>query len=218
MRWFVPLLAVTLSFAQGTKPKPAPADYEVHAFAGPIDIGAEYMVHSFSNGEDMFIAERFLVVEVALYPVMKTDEIIVDPAKFGLRLNGRTLLRLVAPEEVAKNLRMPAWASGQRSPVSGTIGAGPIDVPVGGGGGQYPGQYPPQTRPMPRPPRAPEPDAPGGVERHNVTPEEVLMQTYLPAGPHKGPVSGFIYFPFTGKPASLKTVELEYGDVTLKLK
>jgi hypothetical protein len=82
-------------------------------------------------------------------------------------------------------------------------------------GGQQP--YPPQQRPTP--PRAPDADAPGGIERtKNASPEEVLMQTALPAGPHKGPVSGFVYFYFTGKPSSLKTVELVYDGVPLKLK
>ena len=85
-------LSTALAFAQGTTPKPAPADYDVHLSDGPLDIGAEYMVHSFSNGEQMFIAERFLVVEVALYPLMKTDEVTIDMKKFGLRLNHKTLL------------------------------------------------------------------------------------------------------------------------------
>ena len=51
-----------------------------------------------------------------------------------------------------------------------------------------------------------------------MTPEEVLLNTALPAGEKKGRVSGFVYFPFTGKPGSLKSIELVYDFVTLKLK
>lgn len=211
MRWTVFCLSTALAFAQGTTPKPAPADYDVHLSDGPVDIGAEYMVHSFSSGEQMFIAERFLVVEVAFYPLMKADEVTVDMKKFGLRLNHKTLLQAVAPQEVANALKQSPWTQRQ-SPISGGIGAGPIGIPIG----QNP--YPPQQRRMPNPPRAPEPDAPGGIERKPISPEEVLLQTALPPGPHKGPVSGFVYFFFTGKPSSLKAIELDYGGVTLKLK
>jgi len=212
MRWTVLCLSTALAFAQGTTPKPAPTDYDVHLSDGPLDIGAEYMVHSYSNGEQMYIAERFLVVEVALYPLMKTDEVNVDMKKFGLRLNHKTLLQAVNPKEVANALRQSPWMMQRQSPISGGVGAGPVDVPIG----QSP--YPPQQRRMPNPPRAPEPDAPGGIERKQVSPEEVLLQTALPPGPHKGPVSGFVYFYFTGKPSSLKAVELDYDGVTLKLK
>lgn len=212
MRWTVLCLSTALAFAQGTTPKPAPTDYDVHLSDGPLDIGAEYMVHSYSNGEQMYIAERFLVVEVALYPLMKTDEVNVDMKKFGLRLNHKTLLQAVNPKEVANALRQSPWMMQRQSPISGGVGAGPVDVPIG----QSP--YPPQQRRMPNPPRAPEPDASGGIERKQVSPEEVLLQTALPPGPHKGPVSGFVYFYFTGKPSSLKAVELDYDGVTLKLK
>jgi hypothetical protein len=171
------------------------------------------MVHSYSNGEQMFLAERFLVVEVAFYPPLKTQEIGIDLAKFGLRLNYKTLLQAVAPGQVAANLKQPAWMQQQRGGLSGGVGAGPLEIPVGG---QQP--YPPQQR-RPNPPRAPDPDPPGGIERtRSASPEEVLIQTALPGGPHKGPVSGFVYFPFTGKPASLKAVELVYDGVSLKLK
>ena len=224
-------LGAALSFAQGTTPKPAPSDYDVHLSAGTLDLGAEYMVHSFSNGEQMFLAERFLVVEFAIYPVMKTDEVTVDFAKFGLRLNHKTLLPAIAAAQVANSLKQQPWSMQGQPGMNGGIGAGPIDVPIGQGPrqdtGQYPGQgtgqYPgngpyPQDRRRPNPPRAPEPDPPGGIQRTRVSAEEVLLQTALPPGPHKGPVSGFVYFYFTGKPSSLKSVELDYGGVTLKLK
>jgi hypothetical protein len=96
MRWTVFCLSTALGFAQGTTPKPAPTDYDVHGQAGPLDIGAEYMVHSFSSGEQMFLAERCLVVEVALYPVMKNDPVNIDLSRFSLRLNHKTMIPALA--------------------------------------------------------------------------------------------------------------------------
>ncbi len=211
MRWTAICFSTALALAQGTTPKPSPTDYDVHIMAGPVDIGAEYMVHSYSNGEQMFLAERYLVVEVAFYAPLKDDPIHIDLAKFGLRLNHKTLLHAVAPAEAAASLRQSPWAVQQPSRVSGGIGVGPIGIPIG----QSP--YPPTTR-GPTPPRAPEADPPGGIERTRVTPEEVLLNTALPAGENKGRVSGFVYFPFTGKPGSLKSIELVYDSVSLKLK
>jgi hypothetical protein len=204
-------LAAGLSFAQGTKPKPAPTDYDVHLSDGPLDVGAEYMVHSFSNGEQMYLAEKFLVVEIALYPVMKADEVNVDMHKIGLRINNKTLLQPVDPKQVAGSLKPSRWGM-QSGGMNGGIGAGPINIPMGG---QSP--YPPQQR-TPNPPRAPEQDPPGGIERNKTNAEDVLLETALPPGPHKGAVSGFVYFFYNGKSSSLKSVDLEYNSVTLKLK
>jgi hypothetical protein len=51
-----------------------------------------------------------------------------------------------------------------------------------------------------------------------VTPQELLVQTALPVDPHRGPVSGFLYFPFTGKTSSIKSLELIWQGASLKLR
>ena len=43
-------------------------------------------------------------------------------------------------------------------------------------------------------------------------------ETALPTGPHTGKVAGFVYFPFTGKSSSIKSLDLIYGSTVLKLK
>ena len=53
---WLPVLAGTLAAQYGTPPKPSAQDYPVHANVGGLSIGAEYLVHSFSSGRDMFIA------------------------------------------------------------------------------------------------------------------------------------------------------------------
>src|SRR3954469_1492278 len=108
MRWTVLCLSTVLGFAQGTTPKPTPTDYDVHGKAGTLDIGAEYMVHSFSTGEQMFLAERYLVVEVALYPVMKAGEVKVDLSQFSLRLNHKTMIPAQPAAQAAASLKPPS--------------------------------------------------------------------------------------------------------------
>ena len=55
--------------AEGTRPKASAAEYPVRAQSGNLAIGAEYMVHSFGSGERMYLAENYLVVEVALLAI-----------------------------------------------------------------------------------------------------------------------------------------------------
>ena len=210
-RWSVFCFSAALAMAQGTKPKANPADYDAWINAGKFDLAAEYMVHSFSEGEQMFLAEHYLVVEVAFFAPMKDTEFSIDPRKFGLRLNGKTLIAPQSPDQAAASLKFNQYNQRQ-SGLSGGIGVGPIGVPIG----QSP--YPPQQYPQPRQPRAPDQDAPGGYSREKVTPEAVLLRTALPVGTQKGVVSGFVYFPFDGKLKSIKTVELVYGEANLKLK
>lgn len=49
-------------------------------------------------------------------------------------------------------------------------------------------------------------------------PEELVVQTALPEGSRRGPVSGYLYFAYKGKTASIKTLELLYEDAVLRLR
>ena len=62
---------------EGTPPKPSAAEYPVQAKSGNLEIGADYLVHSFGTGEQMYLAENYLVVEVALFPP-KGESVTVD--------------------------------------------------------------------------------------------------------------------------------------------
>jgi hypothetical protein len=217
MRWIVFGLFAALAMAQGTNPKPAPTDYDLHGQSGSLDIGAEYMVHSYSAGEQMFLIQNYLVVEVALYPLMKNDPVQVELGKFSLRVNHKTTLAPDTAEHAAASLKRSPWDAPRTRGMSGGIGLGGIGIPIGQ---PRPGPVPgsPDDRRPPAPPRAPDADPPGGIDRTPVNPEEILLQTALPDGTHKGAVSGFIFFPYNGKSSSIKSLELEYGSATLKLK
>jgi hypothetical protein len=213
-----PLLVccASLALAQGgTEPKPKAEDYDVHAQSKDIAIGAEFMIHSFSGQGQTYITKDFLVVEVALYPP-KDQNVTVNEGAFALRINGKKqVLVPVAPSMVASSLQHPEWQTGPRLEAGGGMGntgvilgrPAPTQVPGG--------QPPPQSRV----PRVPGPDNSGGIEpERRVTAPELLAQTALPEGPHRGPVSGFLYFPYRGKTTSIKSLELLYEDAVLRLR
>ncbi|MEO8593801.1 MAG: hypothetical protein ABI759_10810 [Candidatus Solibacter sp.] len=246
MRYAVFLATVAAAFAQvnskvtsgdpvitvGTQTKPSVAEYPTQTKSGPVDLGADYMVHSFGAGEQMYLAENFLVVEVALFPP-KGETVQVESGQFALRINGKKQMFMpITPAMAAANLNR---RSESRGPMAGInlggigIGTGSQQGPNGrypqdpnGQGGQYPqdpnGQGGPQQRRMPTPPRAPDGDYPDSARKPVERAEDILIRTALPNGSFKGPVSGFLYFPYTGKASSVKTAELLYQDAVLKLK
>ena len=59
------LAASTLAQAD---PRQKPTDYPAHAASDRLAVGAEYLVHSFGNGHQMYIAQDSLVVDTAVYP------------------------------------------------------------------------------------------------------------------------------------------------------
>jgi len=222
MRYLLPICCIgqcaALAFGQGTEPKPKPEDYEVHAQARTAAIGAEFTVHSFSRGEDSYLAKDYLVVEVALYPP-KGQTFEVQDANFNLRLNGKKqLLEPQPPTMVAAELRHPEWEqpTGVRPEVG--VGVGNTGVILGApraNPNPFPGSQAPGT---PSPPIHRPGDDPDGLRTPPVKADELLLETALVEGPHHSPISGFLYFPYRGKISSIKTLELLYEDAVLKLR
>jgi len=215
MRPVLLLCLAGAAFAQGTTPKEKPEDYPTHAQARSAALGAEFMVHSFSGGEQTYIAKGFLVVEVALYPP-KGQTLDVHSGNFVLRMNGkRQELLPQAPSLVAASVAHPEW-NGQRR-VEADAGAGPATIGVGH---PRPTQIPGMPTPgqPSSPPQVPQDNPSGMPPRQRVTPDQLVRDTALPQGQHRYPVSGFLYFPYPGKTASIKSLELRYEDATLKLR
>jgi hypothetical protein len=209
MRYVLLLCSCGLVFGQGTDPKPKADDYDVHVQAKNLAVGAEFMVHSYSRGEQMFIAPDYLVVEVAFYPP-KGETFELHNADFALQINGKKqILKPEAPAMVVQEMKHPDWSRAEPN-VYGGASSGNTGVMLGGP------PVPPGTAPAPRVqiPR----DNPSGVTKEPVHPDDLLMQTALVEGPHHAPVSGFIYFPYKGKTNAIKTLELVYQDVVLKLR
>ena len=214
MRYCLLFCCAALAFGQGTDTKKKAEDYEVHAQAKSAAIGAEYMVHSFSRGEQSFIAQDYLVVEVALFPPKDTN----ITARNGLRINGKKQgLLPQAPQMVAAAMQHPEWDDRTRPSVD--LGAGPVRVTIGvvpTNRPPIPGSNPPGTQP---PSRVPVPrDNPTGMTKEPVRADALVLETALVEGEHHAAFSGFLYFPWRGKTSSIKTLELLYEDTVLKLK
>jgi hypothetical protein len=213
VRYLACLFVAVAAWAQGTDPRPRADDYEVHARVKGIEIGAEYMVSSFSGRGKTFMAPEHVVVEVALY-APKNEVVSASAAEFTLRVDGK-VLRAVGPQMVVTAMQRQEWR--QPKGVQATAGMGNDTVILGGPTRQLPPYG--RTGPTPAPPRAPEPDYRGNVPGSQpVTAEELVVSTALPEGTFKGPVSGFVYFPYTGKVTRIRRVELIYGETSLKLK
>jgi hypothetical protein len=218
MRVITALALISASCLYGeTEHKDKATDYPIHAIAGKVAIGADYLIHSIPAGDQTFLAKDFLVVEVAVFPA--PDQLVtIDGNTFTLRLNGAKLpLASIPPGFVAASLKYPDWEQHPTTQVSGGVGNAGVTI------GQptvarFPGD-PNASHPLPRGPSAEERN---GVER--TEPEsagEVIARTALLDGHINHPVSGFLYFPYKGKIKSLKSIELIYqskdGSVTLKL-
>ena len=213
MRHLALLCTAGLAFAQGTDPKPKVEEYEVHGAAKGVSLGAEYMVYSVSGQGKTFLVDDHLVVEVAVFPP-KGNTVAVGAYDFLLRVDGKTL-RPVTPQMVitaTQRRDLYPWRG-----VEATAGTGNDTIIVGGPTRQVPPFG--GGRRTPAPPRAPEPENRSGLPSADaVRADELISATALPQGEFKAPVSGYLYFPFTGKASKIKRVDLLYGDAVLRLK
>jgi hypothetical protein len=204
-----PLLLLPLTwavFAQGTAPKANPEAYPVHAQARSAALGADFTVHTFSSGEQAYFVKGFLIVEVALFPA-SPKTIDVHSGNFVLRVNGRKQEFLPQPPSlVAAAVAHPEWSNHRRVQADASAGNARVSL-----GAPRPSRIP--GMPIPgQPPQSSE--GPGS----RVKPDQVVLDTALPQGEHRGPVSGFLYFTYDGKTSGIKSLELRYEDAVLKLR
>lgn len=189
--------------AQGTESRSKIADYPLHANVGNVGVGAEYMVQSVASSRGSFIADGFLVVDVGVFP--PPGGMTISTSAFTLRINGKDTLMAQTPSMVGASLKYPDW-NRQRGIVAA---AGPVIIGRPAPVERFPGDTrPAQTRVPGRVPQAPT-DASGGTaggEQINLP--EIVNAAALPEGPRKQPVSGYVYFPWSGKLTKLKKVEL----------
>jgi hypothetical protein len=128
MRSLSALLLVGILHA-GTEPKAKPEDYPLHAAGSKVAIGAEYMVHSFTDHNNTFVTRDHLVVEVAIFPGPGAP-LMVSLGNFSLRVNGKkAALAAQAPEFVSASLKYNNWE--QHPTLTGSGGLGNAGVVLG---------------------------------------------------------------------------------------
>jgi len=205
-----------------TEHKDKATDYPVHATAGRVSIGADYLIHSIPAGDRTFLAKDYLVVEVAVFPGF-AEPVTIDGSTFKLRLNGQKIpLTPDSPGFVAAALKYPDWEQHPVTEVSAGVGDANVILGRPPAVGRFPGDPTETQNRLPQPPHVPTPEEQNGIQREQPeTTDEIIARTALLEGPADHPVSGFLYFPYKGKIKSLKSIELIYqsknGSVTLKL-
>lgn len=155
----------------------------------------------------MYIAEDYLVIEVAIYP-KPGKEIAMGMNQWTLRMNGRKeVLFAQTPGFVAASLKYPDWNHPRYGELS--VGAGDRSVIVGRPRPveRFPGdRRPTQDRiPMPR-----KEQQETGLEKPSVKPHELVIEAALREGAIVHPVAGYLYFPYRGKVSRIKSLELLY--------
>jgi len=174
-------------------PRPKPTDYPSHNESARLAIGAEYLVHSFSNGSQMYTSPDYLVVDTAVYPHGPLD---VKRNQFSLRMTLQEKSHQ-ADEIVVLHADAPSM-------VSYTIESSINSVPpeLRGAAGQR------QPKPKPSDPNAPVDSAQTGPEA--VT--DVVTRMALPEDLIRSGQAGYLYFPFSGKTKKIKSLDLIYGE------
>jgi hypothetical protein len=199
--WLICMAAAAL--AQGTQTKSAPSEYPVHGLAGEVGVGADYVVQSVGSPKASFIADRFLVVEIAVFPP-KTGMTVTTSA-FTLRVNRKNKLLAQTPSMVAASLKYPDW----ERPRGLTVGAGPVIIGRPTPVERFPGDNRPAQSRLPGPvPRAPTDSSGGAAQSEETDVSEIVAQVSLPEGPRRQPLSGYVFFPWSGKLSKIKSVEL----------
>jgi len=193
-------------YAQTAATRAKATDYPVHATLPNMDIGVEYLVHSIPGENRFYIAKDYLVVEVAAFP---KDAIALSAGKFTLLVNGKNTLYTVSPGMVAASIKYPDWE--QHRQVTTEAGNGNASVVFGAPRpvGRFPGDNRDNV-PM-NIPRPPQPDDGKDLDKAHERPiEESIANAALPEGSTAKPVKGCLFFSYSGKTKSIKSLALIY--------
>jgi hypothetical protein len=195
-RVLFPRLLVMLSLASvcvfAIDPRPKPTDYPSHAESERLAIGAEYLVHSFSNGSQMYNAPEYLIVDTAVFPHGTLD---VKRSQFSLRV---TLQEKKSDETVILHADAPTLVA--YNVTSGLNAVPPQMRTPAGQGGRVPQ---PSDRTISS-------DAPPSAGSEEVS--EVVTRMALPEDSIHGGEAGYLYFPFSGKVKKIKALDLVFSE------
>lgn len=182
-------------------PRAGPGDYQAHAQAGAVTVGAEFMRHAIPTPGGEFTNENYVAVEVGLFgaPGARTKISIGD---FSLRINGKKAVPSQLFGIVFSDLKDPSWEPPEPPKPKG----GGLTTDAGGGGGN-------SNDPPPAPPKMPLP-----LVR---VMQQKVEGAAIPEGDRPLPEAGLLFFPYHGKSEAIKSVELTYsgpaGKATLTL-
>ena len=182
--------------ALGMPARTAPTEYQAHAQAGSISIGAEFMGHSVPTPQATYLSDDFVVIETGFFgpPDARLKLAVQD---FSIRINGKKNTLPNQHYELSfHTLRDPEWEPPAAEKSKTSLNTG--------GQGQ-------QNDAPPPPPKMP-------IELRRAM-EQRVQKAALPEGERILPQAGLIFFEYRGK--NIKSIELIYdgpaGKATLTL-
>ncbi len=182
--------------------------YPVRLPLGERTVAAEYMARSIPVPGGSLFTEDYLVIDVALFGP-KNDFLALSAGHFALRLNGKkTAILAQTPAVVAGSLKYAGWTR-PRLEAGGSLGNTGVIVGRPAPIERFPGDPTVRRAPVPQIPSQ-NPSAPNVTPEQAVPVEEQIQGASLPEGERKLPASGLLFFPYRGKPGSIKKLELEY--------
>jgi len=192
--------------AKGIPPRVAATEYQSHAQAGSVSIGAEFAAHSIPTPNHIFSAEDFIIVEAGFFGPPGAH-LTLSRDDFALRINGKKMPFASEPFElVMKSLKDPEWQppETEADKEAKKDSSGGLTTGGGGGGGE---KLPPLPPKMPFPLRR--------------AMELQVHQSMMEEGDRPLPQAGLLFFHWAGKTDNIKSLELIYsgaaGKATLDL-
>jgi hypothetical protein len=184
------------------------SDYPAHTKMPSMEIGVEYLLNSIPLDKGMYLAKDHLVLDVAIFPSTPAG-INISASQFTLRVNNKTILYTDSPGAVASSLKYPDWQTRPTMTAEARAGNGSVILGAPPPVARFPGD-----RRADRPasvPRVPEPPNPTGQPKAADQPIETQMAiAALPEGPSEKLVKGLLFFAFSGKTKSIRSLDLIY--------
>jgi hypothetical protein len=195
---------------KGMPPRVAATEYQAHAQAGSIMIGAEFDEHSIPTPDHIYSSDDFIIVEAAFFGPAGAH-LMLSRDDFTLRITGRKMPLASEPFElVMRSLKDPEWNPPKTDDDSGKSKNG-LTTGGGGGGAADGSDLGPKLPPLP-------PKMPFPMKRAM---ELQVKTSMMEQGDRPLPQAGLLFFRYGGKPENIKGLELDYsgaaGKATLEL-
>jgi hypothetical protein len=191
--------------ARGVPPRAAPGDYQAHATAGTVTIGAEFLGHSIPRPEGAPLTnEDYVVVEIGFFGPAEA-RLKLSVGDFSLRVNEKKVASPAQPFGVLfRSLKDPDWEDANAVEMKEKEKS---STSISTGGQQAQGKEPPAPVHMPLPLQR-------AINQH-------AQRVSLPEGDRPLPQAGLIFFPHRGKVENIHSLELTYdgpaGKATMML-
>lgn len=179
---------------KGMPPRVAATEYQGHAQAGSVMIGAEFDAHSVPTPDHTFSTEDYIVVEAAFFgpPGARLN---LSRDDFSLRVSGKKMPLASEPYElVLKTLKDPEWQPPESEDSKDKGSKGGLTTGGGGGAGD---KLPPIPPKMPFPLRR--------------AMEQQVERSAMEIGDRPLPQAGLLFFLYRGKTENIKSLELIYS-------